>query len=162
MTATGRTDLKLQAFLPYVLNNLAERVSAGLSGIYVDEFQLSIPEWRVIANLAEHSTLNARQIVEFTTMEKSKVSRAVGNLSERGLITQRRAEGDSRAKDLTLTEEGLALYRSIVPRVLDWERELLAEMTSGEYRDLMYLLEKLSNRIQILESPGAGRAAADC
>ena len=156
MAATGRTDLKLQTFLPYVLNNLAERVSAGLSGIYVDEYQLSIPEWRVVANLAEHSTLNARQIVSFTTMEKSKVSRAVSNLSGRGLITQRRAAGDSRAKDLTLTDDGLALYRSIVPRVLDWERELLAEMTSGEYRDLMHLLQKLGNRVQVL-----GLAEAD-
>ena len=150
MTATSRTDLKLQAFLPYVLNNLAERVSAGLSGIYVDEYQLSIPEWRVIANLAEHSTLNARQIVAFTTMEKSKVTRAVANLSERGLITQERAEGDNRAKDLTLTDEGLALYRSIVPRLLDWERELLTEMTSGEYRDLIYLLGKLDARLKSL------------
>lgn len=150
MTVTSRTDLKLQAFLPYVLNNLAERVSAGLSGIYVDEYQLSIPEWRVIANLAEHNTLNARQIVAFTTMEKSKVSRAVANLSERGLITQQRAEGDNRAKDLTLTDEGLAVYRSIVPRVLDWERELLTELSSGEYRDLMYLLEKLSCRLDAI------------
>ena len=152
MTATSRTDLKLQAFLPYVLNNLAERVSAGLSGIYVDEYQLSIPEWRVIATLAEHNTLNARQIVAFTTMEKSKVSRAVANLGARGLIIQKRAEGDSRAKDLTLTDQGLALYRSIVPRVLEWERELLTEMTSGEYRDLMYLLDKLGSRLEALKT----------
>ena len=158
MARTGRTDLKLQTFLPYVLNNLAERVSAGLSGIYVDEYQLSIPEWRVVANLAEHRTLNARQIVAFTTMEKSKVSRAVSSLSERGLITQRRAEGDNRAKDLTLTDEGLALYRSIVPRVLDWERELLAEMSPGEYRDLMHLLQKLGNRLQLLDLQKTGSA----
>jgi DNA-binding MarR family transcriptional regulator len=160
MTATNRTDLKLQAFLPYVLNNLAERVSAGLSSIYVDEYNLSIPEWRVLANLAEHRTLNARQIVEFTTMEKSKVSRAVSNLSERGLVMQRRAEGDNRAKDLSLTDDGLSLYRSIVPRVLDWERGLLAEMTSGEYRDLMYLLEKLRSRLQSMDSPEAAEKTA--
>jgi DNA-binding MarR family transcriptional regulator len=124
MTADSRTDLKLGSFLPYVLNNLAERVSAGLSGIYADEYQLSIPEWRVIANLAEHHVLNARQIVEFTTMEKSKVSRAVNSLSERGLVSQQRATADSRAKDLALTASGKALYRGIVPKVLAWERDL--------------------------------------
>jgi DNA-binding MarR family transcriptional regulator len=93
-------------------------------------------------------------------MEKSKVSRAVGNLSERGLVMQRRAEGDNRAKDLTLTDDGLSLYRSIVPRVLDWERGLLAEMTSGEYRDLMYLLEKLRSRLQSMDSPEAAEKTA--
>ena len=148
MTSSSRRDLRLNGFLPYVLANLAERVSAGLSHIYADEYQLTIPEWRVIANLAEHDTLNARQIVEFTTMEKSKVSRAVSNLSARGLVSQQRARGDSRAKDLALTSTGKVLYRSIVPRVLAWERELLDELSPGEYRDLMYVLEKLGGRLQ--------------
>jgi len=147
MTANGRSDLRLKRFLPYVLNSLAERVSASLSAIYADEYQLTIPEWRVLANLAEHRTLNARQIVEFTTMEKSKVSRAVSSLSARGLLSQQRAEGDNRAKDLTLTDAGIDLYRSIVPKVLAWERELLEELSSGEYRDLMYLLDKLDTRL---------------
>lgn len=150
MTSDSRTDLRLGTFLPYVLNNLAERVSAGMSGIYADEFQLSIPEWRVLANLAEHGTLNARQIVEFTTMEKSKVSRAVASLGDRGLVSQQRAEGDNRAKDLALTAAGKALYRRIVPRVLAWERDLLQELNSGEYRDLMYLLEKLGTRLKTM------------
>lgn len=152
MASGGRSDLRLNTFLPYVLNNLAERVSAGMSGIYADEFQLSIPEWRVIANLAEHRTLNAHQIVAFTGMEKSKVSRAVGNLSARGLVSQQRAAGDSRAKDLALTDAGKTLYGSIVPKVLAWERELVDELSSGEYRDLMYLLEKLGARLKSLGS----------
>lgn len=148
----GRIDLRLGSFLPYVLNNLAERVSAGLSTIYSDEYQLSIPEWRVIANLAEHQTLNARQIVDFTAMEKSKVSRAVSNLEARGLLSQRRASGDSRAKDLALTTAGRTLYRSIVPKVLAWERELLDALSPGEYRDLLHVLDKLGTRAQTMES----------
>ena len=148
MTSNGRRDLSLNSFLPYVLNNLAERISAGLSVIYMDEHGLSIPEWRVIANLAEHHTLNARQIIDFTTMEKSKVSRAVNNLSERGLVSQQRAEEDSRAKDLTLTAAGESLYRDIVPKVLAWERELLEGLNTGEYRDLLHTLEKLGVRLQ--------------
>jgi DNA-binding MarR family transcriptional regulator len=151
MSSEGRTELRLGSFLPYVLNSLAERVSAGLAGIYADEFELSIPEWRVLANLAEHGTLNARQIVDFTTMEKSKVSRAVNNLWERGLLSQQRALGDSRAKDLALTDAGRALYSSIVPRVLAWERELLGELSAAEYRDLMYLLDKLGSRLESIE-----------
>jgi len=151
MTSSGRRDLSLNSFLPYVLNNLAERISAGLSTLYMDEHGLSIPEWRVIANLAEHSILNARQIVDFTTMEKSKVSRAVNNLSTKGLVSQQRAEGDSRAKDLALTAAGRALYTDIVPKVLAWERELLEGLSTGEYRDFLYLLDKLDTRLSSME-----------
>ena len=151
MTPDSRSDLKLGSFLPYVLNILAERISAGLSTIYADEYGLSIPEWRVIANLAEHGTLNARQIVKFTTMEKSMVSRAVNNLSTRGLLSQQRADGDSRAKDLALTKAGNALYRAIVPRVLAWERELLGSLNAAEYRDLLHSLDKLGAQLTAME-----------
>jgi DNA-binding MarR family transcriptional regulator len=151
MTSSGRRDLSLNSFLPYVLNNLAERISAGLSTLYMDEYGLSIPEWRVIANLAEHDTLNARQIVDFTTMEKSKVSRAVSGLSAKGLVSQQRAEDDSRAKDLALTAAGSALYTDIVPKVLAWERELLEGLSTGEYRDFLYLLDKLDTRLSSME-----------
>jgi DNA-binding MarR family transcriptional regulator len=143
----ARSDLKLTRFLPYVINNLAERISAGLSTLYSDEYGLTIPEWRVIANLAEHNTLNARQIVEFTTLEKSTVSRAVNNLSVRGLVSQQRTEGDNRVKDLALTDAGETLYRNIVPRALAWERELLEDLNSGEYRDLLHSLDKLRVRL---------------
>lgn len=143
----ARSDLKLSRFLPYVINNLAERISAGLSTLYSDEYGLTIPEWRVIANLAEHNTLNARQIVEFTTLEKSTVSRAVNNLSARGLVSQQRTEGDNRVKDLALTDTGDTLYRSIVPRALAWERDLLEDLNAGEYRDLLHSLYKLEVRL---------------
>jgi DNA-binding MarR family transcriptional regulator len=143
----ARSDLKLTRFLPYVINNLAERISAGLSTLYSDEYGLTIPEWRVIANLAEHHTLNARQIVEFTTLEKSTVSRAVNNLSARGLVSQQRTEGDNRVKDLALTDTGNTLYRTIVPRALAWERELLEDLNAGEYRDLLHSLDKLGVRL---------------
>ena len=143
----ARSDLKLTRFLPYVINNLAERISAGLSTLYSDEYGLTIPEWRVIANLAEHNTLNARQIVQFTTLEKSTVSRAVNNLSARGLVSQQRTEGDNRVKDLALTEAGETLYRTIVPRALAWERDLLEDLNAGEYRDLLHSLYKLEARL---------------
>ena len=66
MTSSGRRDLRLNSFLPYVLANLAERVSSSLSHIYADEFQLTIPEWRGIANLAERRPPHARPIVDLT------------------------------------------------------------------------------------------------
>jgi len=146
--ANSRKDLKLDDFLPYVVTNLAETISVELSTIYVQQHGLTNTQWRVLANLAQHRTLTAREIVKFTALEKTKISRAVSGLSARGLLNQTRAEGDSRSKDLSLTEAGIELYQSIVPKVLNWERELLGCLSSGEYRDLMYLLEKLKLQLQ--------------
>lgn len=146
-----RRELQLESFLPYLVNNLADRISTGLSRIYASEYGLSIPEWRILANLAEHGVLNAKQIVTTTGMEKSKVSRAVKSLTERRLILQRRRDADNRARDLALTDAGLALYAELVPRALAWEGRLLESLSVSEYRDFMYLLGKLRQRAKIME-----------
>ena len=151
MTESLRRELQLEAFLPYLVNNLADRISTGLSRIYADEYGLSIPEWRVLANLAEHGVLNARQIVSTTAMEKSKVSRGVKSLTGRGLIVQRRKEDDNRARDLALTAAGLTLYGDLVPHALAWEGDLLDCLSVSEYRDFMYLLGKLRQRATIMQ-----------
>ena len=151
MTESLRRELQLEAFLPYLVNNLADRISTGLSRIYADEYGLSIPEWRVLANLAEHGVLNARQIVSTTAMEKSRVSRAVKSLTGRGLIVQRRNEDDNRARDLALTAAGLTLYGDLVPHALAWEGDLLDCLSVSEYRDFMYLLGKLRQRATIMQ-----------
>lgn len=144
---SSRTELELERFLPYVMNQLADQISAGLSHIYAHEFGLGIPEWRIIANLAQTRVLNASQIVDRTGMEKSRISRAVRRLMDRDLVVGQRKEADNRAVDLALTPDGEALYRQLVPRALDWEQGLLDCLSAAEYRDLMHLLARLQRRV---------------
>jgi DNA-binding MarR family transcriptional regulator len=142
------TYLQLDTFLPSVIRNLAEEITTSMSGRYTGDFQLTITEWRIILQLAAKDSLTATEIVEITAMEKSKVSRAVSHLEERGFAARTPSEEDHRTKALTLTPRGQALYGSIVPRVLDWEKYLLEGLEISEYRDLLYLLNKLQSRLK--------------
>ena len=146
-----RSELKLDNFLPALIRNLAEEISVNLSRRYTGDFRLSITEWRVLLHLAEHSQLTASRIVEVTAMEKSKVSRALSRLEERGFVSREVAEEDHRSKLIRLTENGARLYRAIVPRVLDWEKEWLEALDVSEYRDLLFLLDKLSRRLKTMD-----------
>jgi len=140
--------LCLETFLPYVMNRLSETISSELSSIYVEQYGLSIAQWRVIANLAQHTSLTAQDIVVFTAMEKSMISRAVNALVDRGLVAGTASVEDSRAKDLRLTKSGDALYRSIVPNVLSWEKELLSCLSKPDYKNLMKTLERLKLQLE--------------
>lgn len=157
MNQKANNGIQLDNFLPYVLNRLADRVSQELSTIYAKDFGLSIPEWRVIANLAEHDTLNARDIVGLTGMEKSKVSRSVAALDERGLVKQKISKLDNRSRDLALTAKGQRLYETLSPRALDWEQSLVTGLQEKEHKLLMHLLKKLDVRVQELEGSSGGR-----
>lgn len=145
-------SMMLNAFLPYRMVNLASSVSNACSKVYKDEFDLSIPELRILARLAEHDKLNAKDIGQVTFMDKSKVSRAVKTLEDKSLITKEKNKTDNRANYLSLTEKGLALYSQIVPKALAWEKELISVLDASEYRDLVRILEKLDRQSAVLEA----------
>lgn len=143
-----RSPLELDRFLPYRLVSLSQRISAALSAIYREQFGIGIPEWRVLANLAEHGELNPKDIARLTSMDKAKVSRAIRELSAKRCVRKRSHEGDNRAYRLSLSERGRALYERIVPLALAWESELLGALDGAEYRDLMRIIDKLGARLE--------------
>lgn len=147
--------LTLEKFLPYSLVTIAERVSRAFSEIYSEQFDISIPEWRVIAWLGQKTELTARDICQLTMMDKARVSRAVKTLHEKGHISQQRDSRDSRLRYLRLTRKGQALYQRIVPLALEWEGGLRESISAEEYRQLMAILGKLDAGLDRLG--GAGR-----
>lgn len=143
-------ELRLRRFLPYRCNNLAEKISVSLSRIYVDEFGVSIPQWRILATLAEEGELQAKRIGELTNMDKVRVSRAVSALLEDGLLVRRACSADQRASLLRLSARGRRLYQRIVPEALAWERSLVASLSPVERQDLFTLLDKLDAAVGAL------------
>lgn len=149
-------ELRLQRFLPYRCNNLAEKISVSLSRIYVEEFGVSIPQWRILATLAEDNRLPAKRIGELTNMDKVRVSRAVSSLVEDGLLVRQARADDNRSSLLRLSARGRRLYRRIVPKALAWEQSLVATLSVSEQRTLFRLLDKLDDRVEALSRPGEG------
>lgn len=143
-----RARLELAAFLPYRLVSLSQRISHALSAIYREEFDVSVPEWRILANLAEKGELNPSEIAAQTSMDRARVTRAIKDLSRKRCVLKRRDERDGRAYRLRLSPQGLALYRQIAPLALAWERRLLSALEPREYRELLRLLDRLSARLE--------------
>lgn len=118
----------LSTFLPYQLAVVSSRLSRAFSERYKREFGLSIPEWRVLAHLAQSDAVSVREIHERVDMDKSKVSRAAARLEAAGLIEKRENEGDRRLLDMRLTEKGRDLIARIVPIADAYQAELIAQL----------------------------------
>ena len=152
--------LKLDHFLPYRLSVASNAVSTRISLSYRKRFGLKIPEWRLIAILAEHESLTPQEIGQAGELDKITVSRAAAALIERGLVTQRRNPGDGRSHFLSLTNGGRALYTEIAPAALAMEAELLAGFSADQREALQALLRRIEAAAQ---SADVGTAAiADC
>lgn len=143
--------LEIDAFLPYLINVLASRMSKELAAIYEARFNITIPEWRVIAHLAQNKNVSVREVHERVDMDKSKVSRAAATLESAGLIEKRIAGADKRLVELQLTRKGRKVFSEIEPLALAYETDSLAELSGKEQAALRSIVNKL------LAKPSASR-----
>ena len=148
--------IRLEAFLPYRLSVLANRASRALARRYRERFDLTIPEWRVMAVLGWKEELSAGEIAERTAMDKVKVSRAIAALERRGLLARRRDPRDRRVSRHRLTPAGRAVCGQVARLAGRFEDRLL-EVLSEEERELLFaLLDRLEARLGVLAAEGQG------
>ncbi len=144
-------SLVLNNFIAYRMANFAKQISDSCSNIYEKEFGLTVPEWRILARLAENAHMNARDLGDIAFMDKSKVSRAVKQMDEKGLLEKEKDPKDNRATYLSLSPEGKKLYSQIVPKALDWENTVINTLSAAEYRDFVGTLEKLEKQLETMD-----------
>ena len=136
--------LELGNFVPFRLNRLASEVSEHLAGIYRERFGLDIPEWRVMATVGPSASgCTAQYIAGSTRMHKTRVSRAIAHLEEKGLMTRVTSPADRREMELRLTQAGRRLYEELVPLALEREQTLLSCMTKEQLRAFISGLDRL-------------------
>jgi DNA-binding MarR family transcriptional regulator len=135
--------LVLEEFLPYRLSILSNRVSRAIAARYAKTFDLSIPEWRVIAVLGRKPGLTAKEIAEATEMDKVAVSRAVARLVKARRVRATADREDARRQLLTLTAQGEDVHARIAPIALASEQRLLSALDARERADLDVLLNRL-------------------
>lgn len=139
--------LNLEAFLPYQLTNIATRVSNDFAQVYQDKYDLNIPQWRVLANLAQYGQSNAKDLCIQASMDKSTVSRAVKALVNKDLVCSKLNENDKRAALLMLSEQGESFHSKIAIEAINWEKQLLSGLSDDEYQVLNTVIEKLNNKL---------------
>ena len=144
----------LADFFPYRLAVLAEHVSQAVAQLYGDRFQITRAEWRVLAALGANNGMAAKDIGAYSTLDKMQVSRAVARLEEAGLITRATDDADRRAKILTLTGSGRALFQKIVPLAQAREDYLLEDLDPKERAVLDKAMAKVLVRAQGLIERG--------
>ncbi len=153
-TAAGVEAFDLETFLPFQLSVVANRVSQTVGQSIANRFALQIPEWRIVVVLGKYGALSALEIAQKTSMDKARVSRAQHRLVDLGLANMRPSADDRRKVVVSLEEEGLALYRDMVPLAHDTAQQLFAPLTADERHMLKSLVQKLFDSTTGFEPSG--------
>ena len=151
---TPRT-LRLSGFVPYRLSIASNTVSDVIAGAYRALFGLSIPEWRLVAVLAEKGSATQLELGVATRMDKVTVSRAAIALTHRALVRRSPNRQDRRSHLLSLSPEGRRLYEQVAPKALALEDAMLADFSAEEIQSLMRMLQRLEAAALRIDAEGA-------
>ncbi|SEF93437.1 DNA-binding transcriptional regulator, MarR family [Saccharopolyspora kobensis] len=102
---------------------------------------LSLNEFDALINVPA-AGIGFRELTDRVILSQSALSRLVDRLEVRGLVVRIGAEGDSRAVDVDLTEEGKKLVRNAARTNAAAVERAFADRLSGE--ELEYLYEVFS------------------
>jgi DNA-binding MarR family transcriptional regulator len=138
--------LTLDQFIPYRLSATTNVVSEVIAGAYEALFGLSIPEWRVLAWVAERENVTQQEICIATRMDKVTVSRATIALVDRELVTRAPNRADRRSRLLALTKAGQALYAQVAPKALEFEQRIFASFPQEDIDRFLDMLRAVEAR----------------
>lgn len=142
---------KLDEFLPYQLSIASNAASNRIAGVYRDQFDLRIPEWRIMAVLGDAGEATQRELAARTVMDKVAVNRACRALEERGLLERAPNATDGRSHHLALTAEGTAMYGRIMPLAREMEQRLFASFSEEERATFSRMLARVRDRAGSLD-----------
>jgi len=105
----------IRKWLSVRVQTLAWELNRQMTALVRNHFDLTLPEWRIIAHLAARSDVSVQTLAGLTGMDKAQASRTVTSLALSNMITREDDPSDGRAVLVRLTDKGQALYEQIAP-----------------------------------------------
>lgn len=141
MKAAAKAGLdKFLTYRMHVLNKLSDRC---ISERYQTKLEITLPEARVIASVGSFGPFSIMDLAKRANLDKSQASRAAEALIQRGLARRESCSDDGRVVLISLTEEGLELYRKVMPIARKWNADLFSCLDDTEKAALGQMLDKV-------------------
>lgn len=135
--------------VPYLLNrvgvSVAERFTKRL-----EQYDMSLPMYRVLAVLRQTGTHTLGELSGMVSVELSTLSRLIGNMVRRGLVTRIRPEDNARIVEIDLTPAGAEMADRLMPIATLFEETLIADMDPKQIEALKTMLRHLNRQVETL------------
>lgn len=132
----------LGEFVPY----LAERIQSLMNkkiAPQLKEAGISMEMWRVLAVLAHVGNHNLVDLSRATNVKTSTLSRLIGRMSDRGLVSRVRSQQDNRTVEVTLLEAGEKMVEFLMPHAYGVQDAAISGLTEEEIPILKSYLRRV-------------------
>lgn len=158
MSSSG-SHLNVEDFLTFRLTRLSNALRTNLTKPYLEAFELSLPEWRLLALVARFAPMRFSEVTARSGMDKGQVSRTLRVMANRGLTkTKTIKDRSSRSTEalaapvmVSITPKGAALYKAVLPVARKRQADMLLSLSQSERVSLYSIIDKLSATIGNVE-----------
>lgn len=142
---------KLTTSMPFLLARLGVRMGS-LFGQRLAAYDLTLPMYRVLAALSERPDQKLGELSAMTTVELSTMSRLVGEMVTRKLVSRHRQPSNERSVQINLTERGIEMATLLRQEAEHYEEVAVSTLEATEIDRLKQTLTRMYDSLDVLEA----------
>jgi MarR family transcriptional regulator, organic hydroperoxide resistance regulator len=152
------SEYRLTTSFPYLARRVGLRIGE-MFGDHIARFGITVSMYRVMAVLSEQDGQRLGELGALTSIELSTLSRLVGTMARKGLVSRRRPNGNGRVVEISLTARGRDLAAKLMPSAALCENVAIAGLSPADIVRLKSYLEIAYRNLDKLEGELAQCAA---
>src|SRR5581483_2070359 len=145
----GKPLYRLTDSLPYLLNRVGVRMGE-LFSRRIAGYDVTLPMYRVMAALWETPDQRLGDLAAMTSIEVSTLSRLIGTMKRKGLVSRTRLKDNARTVAINLTANGKTLVEELIPIAIHFEDVAVRSFSSKEIAELKGTLGKIYENLDSL------------
>jgi DNA-binding MarR family transcriptional regulator len=150
MSSEPNTLYRLSNSFPYLLNRVGVRMGE-LFTRRIAPFGVTLPMYRVMAALWETGDQRLSDLAEVTTTEISTLSRLIGEMKRKGLVTRSRLEDNGRTVAINLTSKGRSLVEELMPIAVHFAEVAVSNYSEDEVSRLKAIFREIYEKLGSIE-----------
>jgi DNA-binding MarR family transcriptional regulator len=145
---------RLTEAFPYLINRVGVRMGVLFSS-RIESYGVTLPMYRVLAALWQRGGQSLGSLSEMTSIEVSTLSRLVGVMQRKGLISKTRPDSNGRTVEIDLARPGRGLVEKLIPIAQRFEEVGLRGFAPDQVEILKNNLVAVYRNLDVLEREGS-------
>ena len=141
-------------WLTQVIGLRDRELAQGLRG-----YGIRVPEWRALAALYSQHLCTMSQLSDYTTIDRTTLTRTVDRMEEAGWLERRADEADMRVTRLVLKPAGRRMFERIWPTVEQFNLLALEGLSRNDIASLYRILARMRANLEEYVAEGETHAS---
>ena len=140
-------DADVNRYMAAYIMGVANRLANAASQYYRSRFDIGMSEWRAMMAIGTSTDRIGREVAEMADLDYAAASKSLKILEARGFVAMTPTQRRGRAAIVSLTPDGLAVWRELRDSARRRQQRLLAAFSADEVETLWSLLRRVEAQV---------------